>query len=890
AGYEHVQTLQSSIPEKVNYLEMFKVDRVEELNIPERWNSGEPRKTLSVPVGYRGSDDVVMLNLHEKAHGPHGLIAGTTGSGKSEIVQTYILSLATNFHPYDVAFLLIDYKGGGMANLFRDLPHLLGTITNLDSEQSKRALIAIKAELLQRQQLFSDNDVNHIDGYQKLFKEGLVEKPMPHLFIISDEFAELKSEQPEFMKELVSTARIGRSLGIHLILATQKPSGVVDDQIWSNSKFKLCLKVQDANDSNEMLKTPDAASITQAGRAYLQVGNNEIYELFQSAYSGSPYMVNVEKDDIRDNRIYEINELGQYELKTKDLSYGNVGKTSMSELAAVVGEIKKTFEEMKHEKVPSPWLEPLGEYITQDEYEKIDIKSEWLKFEQDNVTEQLEMIVGLTDEPQNQVQNTLKLNLVNGHIGLFGASGFGKSVMLQSLIMSLARKNTPEAIHFYILDFGQALLSLQFLPHVADLITIDEEEKIAKWIRLMESLIKERKRLFKEVGVADITTYRQLTGEKMNRIIVVLDNYDAVRDAELGDGFDKLLMLITREGIGLGIHVVISAMRSLKYQLMANIKEKITYFQVDSSDIPSIMGRTSMKIQEIPGRGLVKQDEIYEFQTLLPNAKQTQGERIENLRTEADLMQKLWTGQRPDSIPLVPEILTYEDFLMRKTVQFAMQQEHIISVGLDFEKVESINIDLRTDGNLLIAYDNILNFQKLLNSIIKTVTSQAMLYFVDSGRCELTMFKEEGIYDNTIDGIRSLLRDVFEIYENRKCQSEDEINSSQPIILIVNDPIALVSDVISEKNEYMIIDLLEKGRRFKIFTIWNIDVEKFNDFIGPLSKVVKKNQPALIMKKGQHFPPSLSVSRINYSEREFEEGEVNFIHHNRIQRIKYASK
>src|SRR5699024_8070581 len=255
----------NSIPEAVTFLEMYEVEHVEDLQIGARWNDSETYRSLAVPLGLRGKEDLVQLNLHEKAHGPHGLIAGTTGSGKSEIIQSYILSLAVNFHPYEVGFLLIDYKGGGMANLFKDLPHLLGTITNLDGAQSMRALASIKAELERRQRLFGEHDVNHINQYQKLFKEGEASEPMPHLFLISDEFAELKEEQPDFMKELVSTARIGRSLGIHLILATQKPSGVVDDQIWSNSKFKLALKVQDARDSNEILKTPDAAEITLPG-------------------------------------------------------------------------------------------------------------------------------------------------------------------------------------------------------------------------------------------------------------------------------------------------------------------------------------------------------------------------------------------------------------------------------------------------------------------------------------------------------------------------------------------------------------------------------------------------------------------------------------------------
>lgn len=174
-----------------------------------------------------------------------------------------------------------------MANQFENLPHLIGTITNIDGREIDRSLLSIKAELVKRQEMFSDAGVNHINDYIKLFKSGKVDKPMPHLIMIVDEFAELKQEYPDFMKELISAARIGRTLGVHLILATQKPAGVVDAQIWSNSKFKLCLKVQTKEDSNEVLKSPLAAEIVEPGRAYFQVGNNEIFELVQSAYSGA---------------------------------------------------------------------------------------------------------------------------------------------------------------------------------------------------------------------------------------------------------------------------------------------------------------------------------------------------------------------------------------------------------------------------------------------------------------------------------------------------------------------------------------------------------------------------------------------------------------------------
>ena len=183
-----------------------------------------------------------------------------TGSGKSEFIITYILSMAVNFSPDEVAFLLIDYKGGGLTDAFDKknsdgstlhLPHLVGTITNLDGAAVSRSMISIESELERRQRIFKDAKVRcnestmDIYDYQRLYRAHRVEEPLPHLFIISDEFAELKSQQPEFMDKLISTARIGRSLGVHLILATQKPSGVVNDQIWSNTKFRVCLRVQD---------------------------------------------------------------------------------------------------------------------------------------------------------------------------------------------------------------------------------------------------------------------------------------------------------------------------------------------------------------------------------------------------------------------------------------------------------------------------------------------------------------------------------------------------------------------------------------------------------------------------------------------------------------------
>ncbi|WP_242744220.1 FtsK/SpoIIIE domain-containing protein [Allobaculum sp. Allo2] len=224
-----------------------------------------------------------------------------TGSGKSEFIISYVLSLAVNYHPYEVSFILIDFKGGGLTGAFVDpqrgikLPHVAGTITNLDESTMNRALASIESELKRRQKIFNEaksianEGTMDIYGYQQLYRRGVVSEPVSHLLIISDEFAELNDQHPEFLDQLVSTARIGRSLGVHLILATQKPAGVVTGQIKSNTKFRVSLKVQDRSDSNDMINRPYAAEIKETGRFYMLVGYDEYFAMGQSAWTGAEY-------------------------------------------------------------------------------------------------------------------------------------------------------------------------------------------------------------------------------------------------------------------------------------------------------------------------------------------------------------------------------------------------------------------------------------------------------------------------------------------------------------------------------------------------------------------------------------------------------------------------
>ncbi|MDR0298504.1 MAG: type VII secretion protein EssC, partial [Streptococcaceae bacterium] len=253
ANLNHVEVEKNAIPESLSLLAQYEVKTIPELKISERWALAEPNKSIKSLIGWRGKSDAVYWDLHERVHGPHALVGGTTGSGKSEFLTTFLIGLAINFSPEDIGMLIIDWKGGGIANTLDKLPHFMGAITNLDGAGTARALASIKAELDKRMLEFAKYGVNNINGYMSLYKQrqdkdrnpeiSYPDQPIPHLILVSDEFAELKSNVPEFLDELTSVARIGRSLGVHLILATQKPSGVVNDQIEANSTSKIALKM-----------------------------------------------------------------------------------------------------------------------------------------------------------------------------------------------------------------------------------------------------------------------------------------------------------------------------------------------------------------------------------------------------------------------------------------------------------------------------------------------------------------------------------------------------------------------------------------------------------------------------------------------------------------------
>ncbi|MCM3180975.1 type VII secretion protein EssC [Cytobacillus horneckiae] len=829
---DHQIGMTNSIPQSISFLEMMSVTEVEKLPIAENWLTKESAKSLAVPIGMKGKEDYVYLNLHEKAHGPHGLLAGTTGSGKSEFLQSYILSLAVHFHPHEVAFLLIDYKGGGMAQPFRNMPHLLGTITNIEGSKnfSARALASIRSELKRRQRLFDQYQVNHINDYTSLYKRKAAEEPLPHLFLISDEFAELKSEEPDFIRELVSAARIGRSLGVHLILATQKPGGVIDEQIWSNARFKVALKVQDANDSKEILKNADAASITVTGRGYLQVGNNEVYELFQSAWSGAPYM---EDHSEAEDEVAFVTDLGLIPLS--DVSANDSKKKdSTTEIEAVVGRIEELQKEMDIQKLNSPWLPPLGERL---------IRKAHLSLEKEQIS------FALVDEPEKQSQYPYHYQVIDGgNIGVFGSSGYGKSYTVMTLLMSMAERYTPEEVHFYLMDFGNGtLLPLRQLPHTADFFSMDDERKIEKFMRVLKDEIARRKQLLQQYEVSSIKMFNSMSEEKLPIVFIAIENFDFIKE-EMQD-IEPFINQFVRDGQSLGIYMILTATRvtSIRQALVNNLKMKIVHYLLDQSEAFSILGRTEFSPEPIPGRAIIKRDEAHFSQVFLPAEGKDDLEVLEAIRKDIKFLKEKYAHcQTPAPIPMLPTELTTVNFA--NYISTTMDQ-WLIPIGLDEEFVQPVTINLETNKHCMVMGQG----QKGKTNVLKVILNTA----IDRG------IETMAVFDSFDRGLSSYADEDAVSYIETKEQITDWVTAAEELLTIREteylegvqqgrmnsrfDPILLVIDGYSRFSQTL--DTLLQDRMAKLMR--NYSHLGFNVIVAGNSNDLSKGYDSLTTEMKQ---------------------------------------
>lgn len=638
------------LPGMLTFMELFGVGNVEHLNALTRWRENDPTKSLEAAVGVDTYGETFTLDLHEKFHGPHGLVAGMTGSGKSEFIITYILSLAVNYHPEEVAFILIDYKGGGMAKSFEKLPHVAGIITNLDGAAIKRSLVSIESELKRRQAVFAEASkkigVSNIDiyKYQKLYREGVVSEPLQHLFIISDEFAELKTQQPEFMTQLVSAARIGRSLGVHLILATQKPSGVVDDQIWSNSRFRVCLKVQERADSMDMLKRPDAAELTDTGRFYLQVGYNELFELGQSAWSGAPYCPSDRVVKEKDNSVVVV-DMNGHPIKQAKIDKMRRDKNAKKQLDAIT-EYLRGIADDEGIKIRPLWLEPIAPNILLDQINQ--------KYATTSEQFVLNPVIGEYDDPAHQRQCVLRLPLSKeGNAVVYGAAGSGKTSFLNAMIHSLIHEHTPDEVNLYILDFAsETLRAFAKAPHVGDVVLSYEAEKVSNLFKMLYAEIERRKKLFADYG-GDYVSYIKASGKTLPNIVVAINNFAAF--TETYEEKEEAVQYLTREGTKYGVYFVLTALGvgGVRFRLLQNFKQMFVLQLNDESEYSTVVGKTDgLFPSKYKGRGLVKRDELYEFQLASLTEESVPFGYIQQ---ECKAVAEAWKGNHARKVPILPD-------------------------------------------------------------------------------------------------------------------------------------------------------------------------------------------------------------------------------------------
>lgn len=878
-------SLESSLKKSITLFELLDIYNVNDLNLNKRWASTQVYKSMAAPLGINAKEEIVSLDLNEKMHGPHGLVAGTTGSGKSEILQSYILSMVSLFHPYEVGFVIIDFKGGGMVNQFKHLPHLVGAITNIDGKEIDRSLKSIKAELLKRQSIFAEAEVNHIDKYIKLFKEGKVKIALPHLIIIVDEFAELKAEQPEFMKELISAARIGRSLGVHLILATQKPAGQVNEQIWSNSKFKLCLKVQTKEDSNEVIKTPVAAEIREPGRAYFQVGNNELFELFQSGFSGAP----AQNDDsnIKEYNIYQVGFSGK-----KQVIFSQRRKKSskkvQTQLEAIVDYVWKHCEENHIEKLPDICLPSLEKRISYPTDKVIDKNIEML------------LPIGIYDNPDCQYQGESNISISSENTIIIGSAQYGKTNLLQTMIRGMTETYSPKELNIYILDFGAMLLkNFEALKHVGGVVCPSDDEKFKNLFKLLNGEIKRRKELLLSAGVSSFSSYKEAGYLDLPQIVLLVDNYTAVKELYLSE--NDCLLPICRDGISVGISVTItnSQTSGIGYKYLSNFAGKIALYCNDSNEYSALLQRCRMVPDNTAGRGLIEIDrEVYEFQTYLSFEGEREIDRVNNMREFVAEMNAKYGDDCARKIPEVPAMLEETSFL--KTFGITREDSYLVPVGLDYEEIEPVAIDLVKQTVLSIIGKEKMGRGNLVKIILNQLyhnmfSMPVQVHIIDDIEYRFEEFQNMGIvstYSIDANDYPELILELHEELKQRQSLLTEQGAAAlqqMPLLLVLvqnKDAVSLLSKNTDAIKKYKEILTLYKNLKI-CFLYTNIENAAVSFSGSEVLKLIKENKGIFYFDDLQNMKIcDITGATARKFKKEISAGDAYFLDGNKITKVK----
>lgn len=502
--------------------------------------------TLRALIGQSGVD---AMHLDLRTQGPHALVGGTTGSGKSEFLQAWVLGMAAEYSPDRVTFLFVDYKGGAAFADCVHLPHCVGLVTDLSPHLVRRALTSLRAELHHREHMLN---VKKAKDLLELEKRGDPESP-PALILVIDEFAALATEVPEFVDGVVDIAQRGRSLGIHLIMATQRPAGVIKDNLRANTNLRVALRMADESDSTDVIGTAEAAAFDPSipGRGIAKTGPGRVVP-FQSAYAGGHTSDEPVKPGI------EISPLGfglqqPWERPDRGVAVGSIDATGPTDQQRLVSTITDASERAGIPAPRRPWLDELSRG-----YDLVLL----------GPRTDAELLLGVADLPDQQRQDVVAFSPdVDGNLAVYGTGGSGKSVVLRTLAASGGVTPRGGPVHVYGLDFAAGgLRMLEALPHVGSIVPGDDTERVVRLIRTLREIADQRARDYPAVNAGSIADYRRLTGKPDEpRIVLLVDGFPSFRDQwEVGAGraewYTAFLQLL-QEGRALGIHVVFTADR-----------------------------------------------------------------------------------------------------------------------------------------------------------------------------------------------------------------------------------------------------------------------------------------------------------------------------------------
>lgn len=798
----------SSLPSCITFLEGYKVKTPNQIPIKKHWKEATAYKSLSVPIGVKANGEQFKFDIHEKMHGPHGLVAGTTGSGKSEMVQSWILSMALHFSPNDVSFVLIDFKGTGLILPFMNLPHLAGTISDLD-KNINRNLIALKNELLRRKMMFDDAGVKNINEYLKLYKNNKVSEPLPYLFIVIDEFAEFKSQFPDFGKATDSILRTGRTLGVFSILLMQKPTGVVSDQSESNVKFRWCLKVASPSDSREMLLTTDAAQISNPGRAYVKVSNegalDYIYELVQSYWSGAPYNPNRKEKATVKPRISVVDLSGKriaYDVQEKTMGF----KSDINEIDAIVKYIQNVAQENGEIKAKQIWDAKLPFEIFLDEIRKSIFDGEsWGESQK-----HLAPVIGMIDAPKSQRQYPLTIDFTNdGHTVIYGAPGTGKTTLLSTLLISLCTSYKPDEVSIYVMDFGGWNMGIyRDFPHIGGIANDNESEKIEKLIRLLSRELDKRKHKFANEGVGNILSYRESSDEKIPYVVLVLDNFTPVFN--LYPDLEEFFINLTREGGNYGIYfvTVTNNLMGLGYKIGQNIKNAIALQMSDKSDYSQIVGSNDgLEPEKTPGRGLAKGNSPLEVQIALPIKGISESDRTSRIKKLANKMNETWNGERAKAIPVMPEIIHYR----------SIESNNII-LGLSSQDIESVEISFENSHYILISGKPQSGKSNMIKVISKQLQSERTIIF-DNNASLKSLKNDNCKYCSDASSFDEYIAELVPELENRRKTFQNDENAKFDRICILIDDLKQCFDSVTDETIKRLYAVIRIGKGLNVIVI-----------------------------------------------------------------------